>query len=108
MLDVLIAMAMISSVLFSLLLLQIKNVSTAHAAYYHSLANSQLDNMAEMITWARKTSDQAEILKYWNKENTRLLPHGFGFIHHLDHSHCLLTLLWFYHHKQQATIRVFC
>jgi len=108
MIDVLAAMAIVSSVIFSLLFYQMEQLQVVHSALYRTIAINQIDNLTDMIQRNNQSKKQRDILSVWNNDNSSMLPQAVGEILD-DSSHkCLITLQWFYLKIQAEQIYFRC
>lgn len=93
---------LVSLVLLSLLFLggeaiQYVALRDTKTAYYVSVANTQLNNMAERIKVGFQQDIDNEVIK-WNAQNDSLLPHGIGKIRR-EGSLYVLSLFWGKNHE---------
>lgn len=91
--EVLIAWAVLSSVLFSVIALETLNSQHLYHTYLQTIAVTQLDNMLDRLRANQSESFRARELNLWNTQNRLLLPSGNG-NYHCDHQVCIVSLHW--------------
>ena len=74
--EVLIAMLILSVILFSFLDIQLAALESNQHALLYSIAIEQLQNMVAFIQ--QKNISISHFAKNWNEENKELLPYGYG------------------------------
>lgn len=108
MIDVLVSMGIISLVFLSLLSYQISVLRNINQSNFQAIAQLQLMNFAQMLRVNADSRYQSKSLKLWNRDNKRLLPHGYGDFELEDNHQCHIHLKWIYRKKQSESIDVFC
>ena len=88
-LEVLIALFILSFGLLGLASIQTAAFRDNHDAYFSGLATIQTVNMAECMN----TRSSSDCLNTWNKENVKLLPDGSGSIKSLTGGY-KISLCW--------------
>ena len=92
-LEVLVAMLVISLGIMGLLSLQMTSLHRTYSAYWQSIANVQLYSFLEVLR--SNTSDEVRQneLPLWNQQNAHLLPKGIGF-YHCENAVCSVNINW--------------
>ena len=90
-LEVLIAAAMLSALLASALMLQLKQMRAQQYAYQHSIASTQLFSLLERLKVA-PIDQRSQVLSVWREQNTLLLPDTKDEYH--CSKRCWAKLLW--------------
>ncbi len=96
--EVLIALGIVSTVLFSLLFYFVSHTQAMRAVYLRSIADIQLANFAENII----SYDQ------WCANNRLLLPHAHSTLKKLNNHQCELTVYWIYHSPASESLKLLC
>jgi len=108
MIDVLTAMTIVASVLFSLLFYQMDHLKAVHAAFYRVIAINQLDNFVSLLNSHHASYARDKLFQLWNEENKQLLPNGAGQWFESSSHECHVSVRWIYQRKQSETITVMC
>lgn len=95
--EVLIAMTLISVSLLGLLTMAVKFMRLHQESYYTALAQQQVDNLFEMLR--DKVSSQDNSMSAWNDANEKLLPNGQGKLEHNNQNDTVI-LTWASRMKQ--------
>jgi hypothetical protein len=90
-LEILICFTLISIMLLSLDVVQIKTMQAAQTSYYFSTATQQISNMIEQLKIAKQAD--AMMINTWNQQNAELLPNGRGEIIG-EYPQFILKLMW--------------
>jgi type IV pilus modification protein PilV len=77
-LEVLIAMLILSLGLISLLSLQITSLRRTNSAYWETLASVQVYSLLEILRANSSDAVRQNEYQLWNQQNLRLLPNGIG------------------------------
>ncbi len=93
--EVLIALFILSFGLLSITDMQLSALSRSREAYYSSLAITQLDSMLERLRANVASDARNDELRRWNQLNLILLPQGEG-SYHCQESACEVRLSWRY------------
>lgn len=108
MIEVLISIGIISLVLLSLLVYQISMIKNLYDTQLQTIAMTQLLNFSERLLINKNHSQRKAALKYWNKDNTHLLPQGRGDFNEEEDHECKLTIHWFEKQLMAKSILVYC
>jgi len=76
--EVLVALAILSLGLLGIAGMQLSALRHSQDAYWHSLATTQLSSFFECLRVNRSGAARAKELERWNGLNARLLPQGIG------------------------------
>ena len=95
--EVLIAMTLISVSLLGLLTMAVKFMRLHQESYYTALAQQQVDNLFEMLR--DNVSSQGNSMPAWNEANEKLLPNGQGKLEHNNQNDTVI-LTWASRMKQ--------
>lgn len=93
--EVLIALFVLSFGLLSITGMQLSALSHSREAYYSSLAITQLNSMLERLRVNASSTARDDELRRWNQLNLMLLPQGEG-SYHCQESVCEVRLSWRY------------
>lgn len=106
MLELLLALAIVSVGFLALLKWQTEAVYIAKRHYYHSKAVAQLWAMVNRLRLNHTNASRQNALNAWNSNNADYLPSGHGFYRctQLLH-HCQVTLSWQLAHRHVLTLR---
>src|SRR3990167_11278170 len=77
--EVLIALLILSLALFGLDMMQVTALKKTQATYYFSVASQQLNSMAEQL-YTLQEGDPSDLITQWNDENNVVLPRGKGVV----------------------------
>lgn len=102
--EILIAWAIVSSVLFSIIALQTHNARHLYHLYLQNIAIMQLDNMLERLRANRSVFVRERELALWNAQNQQVLPNGAG-SYHCAHHICIVRFHWIEEAPQQVALR---
>jgi Tfp pilus assembly protein PilV len=108
MMEVLISMGIIALVLLSLFCYQISMIKGVDQSRFKTIALVQLNNFSEMLRIYKTNSQQKSVMRMWNKDNARLLPHGIGMIKTVDDHICKINIRWFFKKSDSESLIVFC
>ena len=103
--EVLIAWAILSTVLLSMVLFQMGSLQRVERAYRRSLAVVQLASLLERLRVNKANSARLRELGAWNQENKQLLPQGEGSYTCGDSGYCEVVLIWQEHSKRIMKLR---
>ena len=76
--EVLISLLILSLVLLGLDVMELSALRLNRKAYFSAVAEQQLHNMEERLSFLGALGDPAQQIERWNGENKRLLPLGAG------------------------------
>lgn len=108
MIEVLIAMGIISLVLLSLLIAELSMMQSINQSRLKTIATIQLMNFSEILLLHATSDVRRHAFHTWNKDNARLLPRGAGHYRELGNHQCEIQLDWFLKKRETASIVVFC
>lgn len=91
--EVLIAWAILSSILFSIIALETVNSRHLYHTYLRDVAVVQLENMLERLRANRDAAFRERELNLWDKKNQQLLPHAKGNYNCVSRI-CTVTIHW--------------
>lgn len=91
-LEVLISYFILSVILLGLDAVLIFSLQHSKATYYASIANRQLNNLAEFMIAAKHTSLTEPFIK-WNQQNHDVLPQGRGNVNNIS-SPKIISIFW--------------
>ena len=100
-LEVLLAMFILSFALLSITGMQLSALSHSRESYYYNLAVMQLNCMLERLRANTSITARNNELQRWNQINTRLLPQGQGSYQCQEHA-CTVSISW--RNKRQQSL----
>ena len=104
--EVLVAWALLSLVIFSVVVFQVNSVREGEHAWLQSIAIVQVTSLLECLRVNKTTQSRLRELNLWNKENKQLLPHGLGrYSCQSNTDYCQVTLTWEEKLHQQLTLQ---
>lgn len=77
--EILISLILLSLLLMGIDIMQVDSLREVSTAYYSSIANQQLQNMAEYLAMI-KDNNVNDYITLWNKQNLSILPQGKGVV----------------------------
>ena len=92
--EVLIAWAVLSTVLLSITVFQMESVRAVGRAYLRSVALVQVTSMLERLRANKTPASRLRELRRWNEENQHLLPHAEGSYRCDRVQFCEVKLVW--------------
>ena len=92
MIEILIAMMLISFALLALLQYQIASLNNTEKTNTQSIIQQQLFNFSEMLLMTENSEQQTLFLTRWNQENKTLLVKNIGTLEAINNHICRITL----------------